>query len=630
MIKLLSLQNRSDDGKNYNFRFDISFLRVIAVFAVLFYHYNIFPFRSGFVGVDIFFVISGFLMTKIILSGFDKNNFNLVEFYKKRVVRIFPALLMTLLIFSVLVYLFIPTQFLQYLKSMYSSSMFFSNITYYLNNGYFSSASHNNFLLHTWSLSVEWQFYLIYPIILLILRKFYFSYKILFIIIFWFLIVISFLCMIYYNKSDNSFSFYIFYTRAWEMLFGGLAYLYGTTKKSLNNKLKIILSIISYLVLGYCIVFLGTYTWPSYITLIPVCATTLLIMLNVNFIFYKVPILKYLGDLSYSLYLYHWPVYVFSMFFSFNLDPQHKVISIIVSIILAVLSYELIEKKEIFKRTKWVLFASLFLFVFGYSLSKFDGNNYSNDAGELMNVTANYKDTNAEKQYNLSNKHFTDSKTFKNFDMAFLEIPKNNKKNVVLIGDSHAGMFAQTFEGILNNVNCNFIQITGDGTYPMINSKSDLKEVVKYFNYIYNEYFKINGNRIDLIVISSNYAAYSKEEVLEKLDFTNNYFDKMHIKYIYIGQTQTYPIEYPTYYYMKKRYQLNFSLDKGTINKNTNDYLKTRLGNKYIDLLNVKVDTIINGNYPYVYDMNHLTFYGTELYKDIIQNKIASEISNIK
>ena len=155
------------------FRYDISFLRALSVLAVVFYHFNFSFFKGGFVGVDIFFVISGYLMTKIILSGFGKDNFDVLEFYKRRVVRIFPALLTMIVIFGVVVYALIPTQFILYLNSAFSSSLFFSNIYYFLNNGYFDQSSHSNFPLHTWSLSVEWQFYMILPLLLLILKKTY-------------------------------------------------------------------------------------------------------------------------------------------------------------------------------------------------------------------------------------------------------------------------------------------------------------------------------------------------------------------------------------------------------------------------------------------------------------------------
>lgn len=625
MIKVLDLEKRMtvDNDKKSSFRFDISFLRVLAVFAVVLYHYNIFPLRSGFVGVDIFFVISGFLMTKIILAGFEKNSFNLLDFYKRRVVRIFPALLVLLIIFCFIVFYFVPVQFFQYIKGVYSSSLFFSNIIYYLNNGYFSSASHNNFLLHTWSLSVEWQFYMVYPLILLLFKKIYRTNKKLFKIIFLGLVTLSFFSMLYHNFDNYNFSFYIFYTRAWEMLFGGFAFLYLGQLHILSSRTKLILVYLSYLVLSVSVVFFRAQNWPSIFALIPVFATTLIIGLNVEIAFIKNNFLKYLGDLSYSLYLYHWPIYVLSMFFGFNSSLLNRVILIFVSIFFAILSYEFIEKSTLFKNVKLVLVLSILIFSITFPLSKFDGNQFSTEIGNLMNVSNDYVKKNGDKQYNLGIKHFTGNKPFNTFDTSFLKIKNNQKKNIVLLGDSHGGMFAQSFENLDKN-KINFIQITADGTYPMLNSKSDLKESVNYFNYIFDNYFKENKSQMDLVIISSNYAAYTKEEINEKIAFTDSYFKKNQIKYLYLGQTQLYPIDFPTYIYMKKRYNVKYPSENEIFEKTIemNLYLKQKLGDKYIDIYNHKVDILSKNNYPYVYDMNHLTVYGTQQYMNIINQNI--------
>jgi len=627
MIKFFDFQKISIASKEQesNFRFDISFLRIFAVFAVVFYHYNIFPLRSGFVGVDIFFVISGYLMTKIILLSFDKNNFNLWQFYKRRVVRIFPALLVLITLFAFIVSYFVPTQLFQYLRSAYSSSLFFSNIVYYINNGYFSSSSHNNFLLHTWSLSVEWQFYMIYPVILMFLKKIYSTSSRMFIGSFVGLIVLSFLSMIYFCIKDIDFSFYIFFTRAWEMLFGGLAFLFSNTVKSIKQNIKVFLSILSYLILGLCVVLFGSQKWPSILTIIPVVATTLIIWLNVHFKFFTNKFSKYLGDISYSLYLYHWPIYVLSMFFGANLDIRNRFFLIVISFICAVVSFEFVEKRSYLKSLKWILFSSVLIFIGTFSLSKLDGNLYSKEIGNLMNVTNNYVKADGKKQYNIGSKHFTGDKPFNTFDLSFLKFTNNGKKNVVLLGDSHAGMFAQTFEN-LDKKNINLIQITADATYPMLNSKSELKQSVDYFNYVFNDFFKINKNKIDLVVIVSNYSVYSQEELDAKINFTNHYFNKLKLDCIYLGQTQTYPIEFPTYIYMKKRYNTDIPLEDEIFRKNSsiNNHLKLKLGSKYIDILNCKIKILSEDNYPYMYDNNHLTFYGTEQYKCIIYKNLNS------
>ena len=149
------------------FRNDIGALRALAVLAVLFFHFKIPYFDGGFSGVDIFFVISGYLMTHIILKGFEDHIFSFRQFYIKRIVRIIPALLFLIIGLAIIGNLILLPNDLQQLgNNSFFSILFISNIDYYIHSGYFDLASQNNILLHTWSLSVEWQFYLLYPVLL--------------------------------------------------------------------------------------------------------------------------------------------------------------------------------------------------------------------------------------------------------------------------------------------------------------------------------------------------------------------------------------------------------------------------------------------------------------------------------
>ena len=153
------------------FRYDIAALRALAVISVIFYHFKIFYFTGGLIGVDIFFVLSGFLMTRIIFDGFDNNTFKLLEFYKKRVYRIIPSLLFLILILSIFSFLLLFEDIQMFGRYALVSEMFVSNYFYLNNSSYFDDFSQNNLLLHTWSLGVEWQFYMLYPIVLLALKN---------------------------------------------------------------------------------------------------------------------------------------------------------------------------------------------------------------------------------------------------------------------------------------------------------------------------------------------------------------------------------------------------------------------------------------------------------------------------
>lgn len=154
------------------FRTDINGLRAYAVIAVLLFHFQIPGFSAGFLGVDIFFVISGFLMTTIIVRGLEKENFSIWKFYMARVRRIVPALMVLIATLLVLGWFFLPTPDYQALGSQSAyASAFISNIYFWRSSGYFDAAAHEKWLLHTWTLGVEAQFYLLLPVLLTILWK---------------------------------------------------------------------------------------------------------------------------------------------------------------------------------------------------------------------------------------------------------------------------------------------------------------------------------------------------------------------------------------------------------------------------------------------------------------------------
>ena len=155
------------------YRPDINGLRAIAVSAVVLYHGKIAGFSGGFVGVDVFFVISGFLISSIILADIDQDRFSIMAFYERRIRRIFPALFVILLFsFIVSSVIFLPGQFVDFARSAAAISFFISNIAFDQGAGYFGGAAEDNPLLHTWSLSVEEQFYVVFPITLLLASRY--------------------------------------------------------------------------------------------------------------------------------------------------------------------------------------------------------------------------------------------------------------------------------------------------------------------------------------------------------------------------------------------------------------------------------------------------------------------------
>lgn len=346
------------------FRKDINGLRAIAVIAVILFHFNPAWLPGGFAGVDVFFVISGFLMTGIIFKGIEKDNvtrgghgFSLLRFYLARATRVIPALAVLCLLLLVFGWLFlIPLDYKELGKHVAGSVAFVSNIIYWQEAGYFDTASHEKWLLHTWSLSVEWQFYIIYPLVLLALRKIL-PVKLVKLSVLFGAVIGFIFCVIVTYKWANA-AYFLLPTRAWEMLLGGVAFLYPM---QLSEKSK------KYIEWGGLALIISTYVlvsssnpWPGYLAIFSVFGTFLVIQahrnnsyITGNIIFQKV------GLWSYSIYLWHWVIVVAN--FKFNLDISF-VLYLFVTLMLSFVSYHLLERRN--SKLLIVTFTSSFLVAF--------------------------------------------------------------------------------------------------------------------------------------------------------------------------------------------------------------------------------------------------------------------------
>lgn len=329
---------------NNSFRHDINGLRAYAVILVVLFHFGILGFSGGFIGVDIFFVISGFLMTKIIVSGIEKNSFNILKFYLSRAHRIIPALAVLCLFITLIAWFTLtPQELKEYSKHVISSLSFISNIQYFREAGYFDAASHEKLLLHTWSLSVEWQFYIILPLLLVLFNKIFKSantLKILYLILF----LISLTLSVIISKSNSSAAFYLLPTRAWEMMAGGLIFILFQNL-TLNNLATKIIELTGFTLIAISlIIFTGSTLWPSYNAFLPVLGTFLILLANNNnSIFTNNKICQFLGNSSYSIYLWHWPIVFYLSYFEKENSIIYITFSIALSIFLGYISYKIIE-----------------------------------------------------------------------------------------------------------------------------------------------------------------------------------------------------------------------------------------------------------------------------------------------
>jgi len=327
-----------------NFRKDINGLRAIAVIAVVLYHFNSSLIPGGFAGVDVFFVISGYLMTGIIFKGIGDESFSLTNFYLARANRIIPPLAILCFTLLILGYFFLTINDYRSLgREIVTSITFTSNILFSMKKGYFDVD--DSFLLHTWSLAAEWQFYIIYPAVLMLLNNLVKMKVIKKLILIGALI--GFVFCIYATLYWPNQSFFLLPMRAWEMMLGGVAFLYPHAFKRLNQSvmeyLGIFLIVISYFLMS------ESYLWPGYLALVPVLGTYLVISANKEHSFISNNrVIQVIGKCSYSLYLWHWPIAV--TFVYYGIDGKYQGLGIALSFILGWYSYKIVECKNFFKK----------------------------------------------------------------------------------------------------------------------------------------------------------------------------------------------------------------------------------------------------------------------------------------
>lgn len=323
------------------FRYDLNFLRAVAVTLVVLFHFQVNGLNAGFIGVDVFFVISGWLMTKIIYEGLKNQKFSFISFYLARARRILPALIVLCLILLVVGWFFLlPSEFRQLGKHLAVTPTFVSNMVFASEAGYFNGASYEKLLLHTWSLSIEWQFYLIFPIIIYIAIKFWDLGKVALVV--HCLLILSFIYSIWLGVDRVDSSYYNLLSRSWEMLIGAIAYFHHS-KVRFKGSPGLFYSGLS-LIFGSAIIFDSTYYWPSFWAFFPTFGAYLVLIAGYQESFLiKNRIIQYLGTTSYSIYLWHWPVFVFMLRYYDNLNYQHIISGITITLILAHFSFRYVE-----------------------------------------------------------------------------------------------------------------------------------------------------------------------------------------------------------------------------------------------------------------------------------------------
>ncbi|TXH36066.1 MAG: acyltransferase [Rhodospirillaceae bacterium] len=329
-----------------SYRADIDGLRAIAVLSVVFFHAG-FRLSGGFIGVDIFFVISGYLITGLIAREISQRRFSLADFYERRVRRIFPAFFAVLAACAVTAtFLFMPREFILFGRSVMAAALFYSNIQFWHEAGYFDIAAQFKPLLHTWSLAVEEQFYIVYPLVLLAIERCAPHHRLRIIGL---LTIASFvlgLCWVRYSPES---AFYLMPARFWELALGGFIAL---QPRLAPRRLS---SGIGMATLGLLLILCAIFgisesmSFPGALALFPCIGAALIILAGtidnpVSRLLGARP-LAFIGLISYSLYLWHWPIIVFFQYQQGHLlNSSQGLFVIAASLVVAILSWWLIER----------------------------------------------------------------------------------------------------------------------------------------------------------------------------------------------------------------------------------------------------------------------------------------------
>ena len=335
------------------YRAEIDGLRALAVLPVILFHAGFEWFSGGFVGVDVFFVISGYLITSIIITEIAEDRFSIINFYKRRARRILPALFFVMAVCLPFAWLLlVPNELKDFGQSIVSVSIFSSNILFWIEAGYFDAAAELKPLLHTWSLAVEEQYYLLFPIFLILTWRLGVKW------IIFLLSIVFFISLGLAEWASNqitqpktiSAAYFLLPTRGWELLVGVFVAFYLKSNTFFNSKMfNQMMSLIGIIMISYSVVAFDKNTpFPSLYTLVPVIGTALLILCSVQktlaYSFLTLKPIVGLGLISYSAYLWHQPLFAFMR--SSVLGDLSELILIslcAVSIMLAWFSYRFIE-----------------------------------------------------------------------------------------------------------------------------------------------------------------------------------------------------------------------------------------------------------------------------------------------
>ena len=498
------------------YRVEIDGLRAWAVLPVILFHAGINAVPGGYVGVDVFFIISGYLITGVILDQLKQRSFTFSHFYFARARRILPALFVMLIITSIAAWiLMIPSDLAGYGGSLSYAAAFLANVYFRNNVNYFSPAAESMPLLHTWSLAIEEQYYLILPLlIVLVWKKNPRRLSQLLLILFLVSFVLSLLGAVNFKMSN----YYLLPTRAWELLFGGLLFLYkdSSLMRRVDHSFFTTLGLL--LIVLACLGYDKATPFPSMYTLLPVIGAGLILNGKNEDVISK-GLLKFqplvgIGKISYSLYLWHFPIFALSaIVYSAHGTKVSVLWSLALTFLIALISYKFIEQptRYLSRAPKYFL---AFLLVVGLSLCAF-GYLLHKDVSALKPLSVSQQGLLKLFDEGQSNIKWVNCST--TIDDPCVGGDVSSQRAVVLFGDSHAFSIYEALSDDLRNKGLKLILYT-DGNCPPIFTNHPIFAKNKCFLNNSKIYKKVFADpMVESVVLMARWAWYIESSPFDNL-----------------------------------------------------------------------------------------------------------------
>lgn len=525
------------------YRSDIDGLRAVAIVPIVLFHAGIKSISGGFVGVDVFFIISGFLITSIITRDMELQRFSIVEFYRRRILRIFPALFVMLVAVLVVgAVTMLPTEVRGVGESAAAAAGFVSNIFFYHDADYFAGSADLKPLLHTWSLGVEEQFYVFFPLILLAIRRLPRPSVRLVVLG---LCILSVLVAVFLQRRDEAAAFYLLPSRIWELGLGALVALGFVPKLAERGKTIAAIAGAALIVVGYAVAAPGRM-FPVPLAMLPCFGTTLIIAYGESTFIGRLlsaRIFTGIGKISYSLYLWHWPIIAFyRLHYGLHVTPTATVVLVALSFFAAIASRQFVEVP--FMRGFQTIdarrivaggVAGLFIMVGAGLTVMWNADNWRSIPDDVRHVSsfADYVD-NPESLY-----QFRRGTCFATQDAGYdkeacLQF-SDTAPNILVLGDSHGAQYwralSERFAG------SNVMQATASGCKPVQPARGQ-QRCVDVMDYGFDA---IGTGKVDTVIIIARWKTNDIAPLVATIEAIKPKVKRI----VVIGPTVEYDGEYP-------------------------------------------------------------------------------------